>query len=572
MAEKDPKIKAILDALEYDVDEAQRLAQEVVSSGDSKLVVEAKGALVSIYLAKGMLQEALGVGSEAYEMSKTTGNRALEAGALNALAVAMVSQESPNLEQAMSTASGALAIYGEVQDSVGQTEVYRTMMSMKLIDKKNPEARQVALDAAAAFKAAGDAKGEAAAQLLLAEACMVTLKSGEASAAAHEALRLSQAVEDKAGEAAALLAIVSAELTSPSGKAVWAAGERVTVFKYLEDRNQEASALVLLAQAHVASIGLKMATCSIPSSEDTMGGLKSAKDAFSLHADLGNRDGMDAALGLFSRVLMYNGVPASVIETATDPEEIFQDVMSGKFTTSTNAFPPKPQLKQLKVEEIIPSSKQLDRGKFTWIAPISGFSYTLIWQAVKDRDVKNKKPRGSYDILTMNTGTKTNSLAQAFTAMSNDAAERNQSMVIYMTSHDCAKEYASSIITQQSTLACMITARLSKITFVQLGEGHYDWTDIRARQVSMYPVTLALMRSCRIEAPTVNIGYVAGDAASWIADPAPLIENLFDTLESDECEMIYKRGEAFGPLIVHRPMEEGVTFVKPKKPHNFMKM
>merc|ERR1711870_147960 len=103
--------------------------------------------------------------------------------------------------------------------------------------------------------------------------------------------------------------------------------------------------------------------------------------------------------------------------------------------------------------------------------------------SVKERNVTNKKPRGSYDLMTHNTA------------------------------------YATNIISQQSTLACMITARLSTLTFVQFGEGHFDWTDIRARQVNMYPVTLALARSCRIEAPTVNIGFAGGDAASWMADP-----------------------------------------------------
>merc|ERR1711972_1203575 len=119
----------------------------------------------------------------------------------------------------------------------------------------------------------------------------------------------------------------------------------------------------------------------------------------------------------------------------------------------------------------------------------------------KERNVTNKKPRGSYDLMTLNTGTKSCSLAQAFTAMCNDANEKSKAMVIYMTSQDHNTAYATNIISQQSTLACMITARLSTLTFVQFGE------------VNMYPVTLALARSCRIEAPTVNIGFVGGDAA-----------------------------------------------------------
>mmetsp|Transcript_89488 Transcript_89488/g.208408 ORF Transcript_89488/g.208408 Transcript_89488/m.208408 type:complete len:457 (-) Transcript_89488:78-1448(-) len=448
---------------------------------------------------------------------------------------------------------------------------FKEELTAKLDAKKNLEARQVAEDAVAKFVAAGDIPGQASAKLLLAEACLSTLKNAEAVQAAKDAQQLYNQANDRSGEADALYMIVSADLNNLEGEAVSAASERVTIYRELSDPVKEGGALLLLSQVHVTRIGLKLATCAVASVDDTMAALKSAKDAYGLLAEQVDRDGMDSAMGLMQRVLMLNGVPSSVIENVSDAEAIFQDVLSGKYSTPTNGFPAKPQPKQLKVEEIIPSSKQLERGKFTWNNPTAGFCYTLIWQAAKERAIPNKMPRGSYDIMTLNTGAKTMSLANAFTAMSNDAAERNTSMVVYMTSHDCAQQYASNMITQTATMASMITARLSKLTFVQFSESHYDWTDTRARQVNMYPVTLALIRSCRIEAPTVNIGFVSGDAPSWIADPAPLIENLFDTLESDECELMYKRNEAFAPLLIHRPMDDGVQYVKPKKPNSFMK-
>eukprot|EP00421_Protoceratium_reticulatum_P040298 CAMPEP_0168447746 /NCGR_PEP_ID=MMETSP0228-20121227/46743_1 /TAXON_ID=133427 /ORGANISM="Protoceratium reticulatum, Strain CCCM 535 (=CCMP 1889)" /LENGTH=190 /DNA_ID=CAMNT_0008462269 /DNA_START=1 /DNA_END=569 /DNA_ORIENTATION=- len=189
-----------------------------------------------------------------------------------------------------------------------------------------------------------------------------------------------------------------------------------------------------------------MATCSIPSADDTMAGLRAAKDAYSRSAEVGDRAGMEGAMNLFARVLMFNGVPASVLETLADPEEVFADVMTGKYSTPSNALPQKAVQKQLKLEELIPSSKQLERGKFGWTKPLEGFCYTLLWQSSKERDIKNKKARGSYDIMALNTGAKTTSLTQAFSAMSNDAAERNTSMVIYMTSHDCSQQYATNIM------------------------------------------------------------------------------------------------------------------------------
>lgn len=488
-----------------------------------------------------------------------------KASALNAEVAELLAKETPDLSAAMSKANEALTIYKDLKDLEGQMEAYRSMISVKITDKKTEEARQVATDALDAFAKASDKPGQVAAQLLCAEACMSTGKTADALAAAKEALKLARSSGDKDGVANALEMVVAAELTNVEGEAVSAATERADVYKEMGDQSKQGNAMLLLAQAYVTRIGLKLATCAIASVDDTMGALQSAKDAHALLAEAGDRAGMQSAMDLMARVLMYNGVPAHIIESLSDPEDVFQDVLSGKYSTPTNGLPANPVPKNLKLEEVIPSSKQLDRSKFSWTNPLAGYCYTLIWQAAKDRQIPNKQNRGSYDIMTLNTNAKTQSLSTAFTTLSNDAAERNSSMVVYMTSHNSAQQYGTNMITQTATLAAMITARLSKITFVQFGENHVDWTDTRARQVNIYPVTLALIRSCRIEAPTVAIGYVSGDACSWVADPAPLIESMFDTLESDECELMYKRGEAFAPLLIHRAMDDGVTYVKPKR-------
>mmetsp|Transcript_11833 Transcript_11833/g.32360 ORF Transcript_11833/g.32360 Transcript_11833/m.32360 type:complete len:497 (-) Transcript_11833:88-1578(-) len=484
---------------------------------------------------------------------------------LNAEVDELLSKDTPDLSGAMDKANEALAIYKDLKDLDGQTEVYRKMISAKIMDRKNPEARQVATDAVEAFAKAGDVKGQAAAKLLLSEACMSTGKTSEALAAAKEAYKLSKDSGDKDGMANALEMVVTAELTNVDGEAVSAATERVEIYKETGDQSKQGYALLLLAQTHVTRIGLKLAICAIASVDDSMGALQSAKDAHAVLAETGDRDGSQGAMDMMARVLMYNGVPSHIIERLTDPEDVFQDVISGKYSTTKNGLPSKVLPTNLKLEEVVPSAKQLERGKFSWNNPLAGYCYTLMWQAAKDRQIPNKFMRGQYDIMTLNTGAKTMSVSNAFTAMSNDAAERNSSMIIYMTSHNSSQQYGSQVITQTAVLASMITARLGKITFVQMGESHNDWTDTRARAVNVYPVTLALMRSCRIEAPTVNIGFVSGDACSWVADPAPLIESLFDTLESDECELMYKRGESFAPLIIHRAMDDGVAYVKPKR-------
>jgi len=565
-----PKIEAIYDELDDprygDVQLAERLAKEAMEPIETTL--QAQSALALAYVFQGKTEEAFKEAQGSVDRARAAGDPIGEAAALNTNARVYYFQETPDLDKAIETANAALKIFQGLgaDGTLGQADVARTLVEAYVSVEKSAEARKTAQDFVDGFRSGGDRRGTGACLCVLSEAYCQTGQNEEGVKPAKEAIQIFKEIDDKPSQAWACKKLIEADVMKVGGEAVWAGEQRRQLFKEIGDVAMEKEALIQTAHAHVAQVGLKLATCNIPSTEDTMGGLRASKDAFALSTSLGDREGMDTSISFFQRILMYNEVPPRVWENLADPEELYQDVLSGKYSNARNSLPPAPQIKQPKVEEIIPTAKQLDRGKFQWQYPNAGYSYTLIWQSVKERNVTNKKPRAAYDLLTLNTGTKSISLAQAFTAMNNDAVEKNsKSLVIYMTSQDHNSAYATNIISQQSTLACMITARLSQLTFVQFGEGHFDWTDVRARQVNMYPVTVALARSCRIEAPTVNIGFVGGDAASWMADPLPLIENLFDTLESDECEVMYRRGEAYGPLIVHRPMEEGVTYVKAKK-------
>jgi len=324
--------------------------------------------------------------------------------------------------------------------------------------------------------------------------------------------------------------------------------------------------LLALANAHVARIAKKIARCSLAPADDSIGALKAAKEAFAIFDATSFYDGMENARRAVAQVLSYNNVAAEVVASLPNPEEVFQAVMEGKYSSSKNALPQTPAYtKNLKIEEIVPSAKQLERGKFAWNNPLAGYSYTLIWQPAKDRQVRNRRPRGSYDIMTLNTGTKTSAVPTALQARSNDAADRTEPLVVYMVSTDAKTNYATTMMTAVQTIGAMITAKLQRLTILQFDESHFDWTDTKVRQCNLYPVLLGLLRSARIEAPNVTIGFVGGDMASWISNPAPMIESVFDTVESDESEVIYKRGDAFAPLLVHKPLDDPVQFVKPKK-------
>jgi len=523
--------------------------------------------LSEFYMMAWKPEEAVQAAEDALALFRGLSGKEAKAGegaALHTLAQALQSDQKS--EAALTKVNDALAIFSSLDDKVAQTAAMRTKINTYMADKKAEEARSVASEATALFRAAKDVKGEASAQLLVAEVCIQTNQRDGAVAAATEALRLFKSAGSKAGQAAALSAITTADFDNDLGQAIWAATEKVTLFKEAADGAQEADALMALANIHVARMGRKIAKCSIASQEDSIAALRAARDAHGLFGYSGNPAGMETAMRAVAQVLLYNNVPSDVIEAVRDPHEVVQDVMSGKYSLRNNALPqPAFVPNNKKIEEIVPSAKQLEKGKFGWNNPLAGYSYTLIWQPAKDRTVRNRRPRGSYDIVTLNSGAKTTSAPVLFQARSNDACERDDPLVVYMMSTDCKESYCSTIMSVMNTMGAMIAARLTRVTFVQFDEAHFDWTDTKVKQPNLHPVILGLVRSLRLEAPNIVVGFVGGDAPSWMADPAPMIESIFDTIECDESEMIYKKGDAFAPLLIHRPLDEAVQFVKPKK-------
>jgi hypothetical protein len=384
-----------------------------------------------------------------------------------------------------------------------------------------------------------------------------------ALATAKEAV---SSAKDKKLEAQAIeaLATVYMSKTEPV-LAITEATKAVAAAKESGDKATEASATLTLANAYVASIGKSMGKCSLASAQDSISALKAGKDAHALFAETGGSEGMMEVMHAIGLVLMYNQVEPALIEAARDPEQIYQDVMAGRYSHSKNAFPPESQPKQMKLEEVVPSSQQLSRGKFAWRNALEGYSYTLIWQPCRDRGSFQVRNHSSYDITAVNTGVKTTSVPALLGIRSSEPANRDDALMVHMTSVDTGPHYGADMMSVMNVIAAVVVARLKYITFVGFGEHHADWQDVRNRQVHMYPCVLSIIRSARLEQPNIQIGYVCGDAPSWLQDPAPLIENIFDTIEELESEVIYRKGDAYAPLLVHRPLDEAVQYVKPKK-------
>jgi hypothetical protein len=388
---------------------------------------------------------------------------------------------------------------------------------------------------------------------------------------AQEAVSGASGKGDKKLEAQATEALATVYMSKSEPElAIKAAIKAVDMAKESGDKGTEASAKLTLSNAYVASIGKAMGKCSLASAKDSIEALKAGKEAHALFAQTGGNDGMMEVMRTIGLVLMYNQVAPELIESASDPEQVFQDVMSGRYSHSKNALPPAPNPKQMKLEEVVPSSLQLARGRFAWRNALEGYSYTLIWQPCRDRGTfQGGRDHSSYDIVALNTGCKSTSIPALYGTRCSDPANRDDSLVVHMTSVDTGPRYGADMMSAMNTIAAMIIARLSKLTFVQFGEHFSDWADVRNRPVHMYPVTLSILRSARLEAPNLSIGFVAGDAPSWLQDPAPLIENMFDTIEELETEVIYRKGDPYAPLMVHRPLDEPVQYVKPKKGSSF---
>lgn len=523
--------------------------------------------LAELYASLQMPAEAMKTAGEASAIFGKVGEKKGEAAAAHAMA--RVSYADGKMDEAIAKTDEALATLQNLEGTSGARETaLRTKIEVLVANEQKPQARNAAKEAVALARAAGDLRGEAVAQLLVAEVCGQTLQYVEAVAAAKRAGSLFKQLQSNLGQVAAYTAIAAADYDNEMGEGVMATEERITLCKGFGDLYQEAEAHLTLANMYVTILGRKLGKCSLACADDSLAALKAASYAHDLFDSVGWMEGKVQTMRIVSAVLMYNKVPQDLVLAVGmggTPDKVLADVMEGRYSSSKNALPGQEISKNLKLEEVVPSVKQLDKTSFAWNKPLQGFSYTLVWQPVDDRAPGKRKPPQKYDILTVAQGSSRLVAPITQLARSCTASEREKPLVLYMVSPEAKYTYASTIMSIMHTVGAMIIARVQKITFVQMDESHFDWSDKRARQCHIHSCVLGLLRSIRLEAPHIQVGYVGGDCASWLTNPGPMIDSIFDTLESDESEVSYKRGDAFAPLLVHRALEDSTMFVKPRK-------
>jgi len=158
---------------------------------------------------------------------------------------------------------------------------------------------------------------------------------------AKEAVSGAASKGDKKLEAQATEALATVYISKTEPElAIKAAIKAAEIAKESGDNAIEASAKLTLANAYVASIGKGMGKCTLASAQDSIEALKAGKEAHALFANTGGSDGMTEVMRTIGLVLMYNQVSSDMIQSASDPEQVYQDVMSGRYSHSKNALPP----------------------------------------------------------------------------------------------------------------------------------------------------------------------------------------------------------------------------------------
>mmetsp|Transcript_149280 Transcript_149280/g.260293 ORF Transcript_149280/g.260293 Transcript_149280/m.260293 type:complete len:314 (+) Transcript_149280:34-975(+) len=305
-----------------------------------------------------------------------------------------------------------------------------------------------------------------------------------------------------------------------------------------------------VANAHLSAMSIKQRRCLLPSKENTMGALTAGKAAYDLFMQVGNHNGQQSATTLMQNALGVNGVQA-VGEITQSTADLMKEI--DEKSKVEKKKDPKGEIFQ-------------NRAKFGWRDATVGFHYILVWE----HEVQNLgMRRGGYKAVMCGGADRGASLPMYHSLKSyfNQATSDEGPILIHMNSMNSSWSYASTIIQNVATVSTMMTCRMNKFVFLQLNEAPPDvdeWMG-RIRQTALSPMTLGVMRSARLENPSVVCGYIALDTPTWNNNRMEVIQTLPDTLQSEESELMYHRGTAVVPALVAKTMDQKVDFARTAK-------
>lgn len=339
----------------------------------------------------------------------------------------------------------------------------------------------------------------------------------------------------------------------------------------MDNKSGEAQAQLCICNAHLGKVALDAAKKKFPAMADSMGAVQAAKAAYRAFSELSDPEGIERASRSLSSALLATGVPAS---TMPSPEALVQskDLATVVSDCGGNMSPfqaPQLQVRNVPAAGKKQQSQQFDRTNFRWRDPTAEYCYTLIWEPYKEANFATRKK--NYNATAVSQGARSAALPLYHSLKPKDPAMTSDGpLCVHILAYDASQDYGSSLMGSLHTISSMVTANLKKLTFVQLGEAPYEGAKApnqwAARHVAMSPCTLALIRSARIEVPQLAIGFVAGDAASWMTERDTIVNAIFDAPDAQETELMWSRGKPMMPTLLPKPLPEPVQR-KMKAPH-----
>merc|ERR1719329_2093196 len=566
--------------------DASAARQLCEASGNSGGVTAALLTVVSAHLAKERVAEAEASVSEILSLSP---DKRTEGFAIHARALIRVQQGEQS--EAARIAAEAVPCFDVAGQKSGQAIVLYTLVSAHLADRHDAQAFEAAHELVAACQDAGATVDGAGSLQALGELCMrmgrpdgairavkkalllidgdavpsvrVSLlqtlfsasmvKGGDhnysvAIRACEEALRL---VRERAlkGEAGWLLAAAQAHLhKGESMPALRESQQALAMFKASGEKKEEAAATSTLA-----SVLLKQRV-------DLDEAIRVARTAEGLFKELGDTQGQGSAMATIANAYLLNGELSQAMGHAKSSESLFEqarDEDSLKVVRELAAIAEKRDEVRSQEGAQGQQTASFERAKFGWRSePHKGLHWTMI---MEPRDPEMRLLSGLTPNLTLSDGIRSACVpvVHGLRAPSMYEAPGKDGWCVHVIGSDCATAYGKTIATSLHTLTAMVTARLKNLTYVQVGERtrKEGSNDVSASELAMSPVTLAMLRTARIEAPNMNIGYVAWDTASWNVDRANMLANLPALHDEWECEVYYNQGTPLYPRLENRPME-----------------
>lgn len=508
------------------------------------------GALLTtipdLYLKGQQSKAAVEAAEEAVAHFKSMKDTVGLATAQSGLASAYFHEEQ--YEKAREAASAALSTFEDIGDVEAQASVMHILIGINLVCSQREDARKLAKDATKLFRITKDVKGQASALMLEAEVYVECSRLDAAAAAAKEAATLFEQTGDKKQEAAALILLAFADLRNEKGESIEAAEKAAGLYKELGDKEEEAGAMYAVANAHLSAMSIKQRRCLLPSKENTSGAIAASKAAFEMFVSQGNRDGQQAAMMVLQNALTVNGLEG-MADTSRSTDDLMAEIEKAK-------------INEKKVEK----DGLFNRTKFTWREATADYHYVLVWEhAVENLGMR----KGGYKAIMMGAGERSAALPMyhSLKGFFNQATTDQGPLMIHFSSMSNSWIHGHSIVNLVSVVGVMVTCKVNTFVFIQTHETPPDadeWQK-QVRQIPISPTSLAVIRTARLENPSLVCGHISLDLPTWNNNRAEVIQSLPDVIQCEESELMYHKGSAIVPALIQKQIDSGCDFVKTAK-------